>query len=246
MRELVVTRGARGMSLVGRKVEHFPAFAQEVYDVTGAGDTVAAVLAMAVGKGIGLREAIPLANVCAGVVVRRVGPYAPSPMEVLQVAEGFRAKVVGRKELREIVGALRAQGKKIVFTNGVFDILHPGHVRYLQEARRLGDVLIVGINTDASVRRLKGPGRPVNRLADRAEVLASLEMVDFVVPFGEDTPAALIRLVRPDVLVKGGDYAGGRIVGKEFVESYGGKVVTVSYVEGYSTTRFLERVRRGK
>lgn len=156
-----------------------------------------------------------------------------------------RRKILGWQALRRRLADLRRQGKSVVFTNGCFDVLHPGHVRYLRAARRLGDVLVVGVNTDASVRRLgKGDERPIVPERDRAEVLAALEMVDYVTLFDEDTPAELVRVVRPDVLVKGGDWTPDRIAGGDWVRSQGGEVKALPYVPGYSTTALIERLRR--
>ncbi len=153
------------------------------------------------------------------------------------------SRVLSQDQARRFAGEARARGQRIAFTNGVFDLLHPGHVRYLQEARALGDLLIVGLNADASVRRNKGPGRPINAQDERAEVLAALACVDAVVVFEEDTPAAIIRLVQPDVLVKGADWAADAIVGRDTVEAHGGRVVRVPVEEGYSTTAIVEKIR---
>jgi D-beta-D-heptose 7-phosphate kinase/D-beta-D-heptose 1-phosphate adenosyltransferase len=152
-------------------------------------------------------------------------------------------KILSRKKAREVIRALKAAGKKIVFTNGCFDVIHAGHVRYLRKARSLGDLLVIGMNSDRSVRRLKGPGRPLIREADRAELLAALEMVDYVTVFGEDTPAALIGEIEPDVLVKGGDYRVDEVVGRETVDASGGRVVIVPLVRGRSTTGLIKKIR---
>ena len=164
-------------------------------------------------------------------------------MKIVPPAAG---RVVARDDVRGVVERLRAGGRQIVFTNGVFDLLHPGHVRYLQQARALGDVLIVGVNADASVRRNKGPERPLTPDAERAEILAALECVDAVVIFEEDTPDAIIKAVQPDVLVKGADWAADRIVGRDTVEARGGRVVRMPVEQGYSTTSILERIRLGR
>ena len=155
-----------------------------------------------------------------------------------------RGKILGVPALRRRLGALRRAGKRVVFTNGCFDLLHPGHVRYLRAARRLGDLLVVAVNSDASVRRLKGPARPLVPQADRCEILAALEMVDYVVVFDEHTPADLIAALRPDVLVKGGDWAPDRIVGADVVRAHGGVVRSLPFARGYSTTALVERVAR--
>ena len=155
-------------------------------------------------------------------------------------------KIKKRTELEELSRRLKQNGKKIVFTNGCFDILHAGHIKLLKNAKDLGDILVVAINTDESVRRLKGKNRPINELSDRAKVLAGLEVVDYVVPFSELDPAKIIRQIKPDILVKGGDWKAKAIVGKEFVESYGGRVVTIPYLKGYSTSRLLEKLLKKK
>jgi D-beta-D-heptose 7-phosphate kinase / D-beta-D-heptose 1-phosphate adenosyltransferase len=243
----VITLDKDGMAIVPRKgpLEMVPTTPREVYDVTGAGDVVAAVLGIALADGRTLSEAVHLANVAAGVEVGKVGATPVSREEILH-ALGAAHRVVDVATLRRELAPLRAAGKKIVFTNGCFDILHAGHARYLGEARREGDVLVVGLNSDGSTRRLKGPGRPVNGQRDRAEVLASLESVDYVVVFDEDTPRRLIERVEPDVLVKGEDWREKGVVGREFVEARGGKVVLVKLLPGRSTTRIVERVRGRK
>ena len=244
----VITLDKDGMAIVPRKgaAEMVPTTPREVYDVTGAGDVVAAVLGIALADGRTLSEAVHLANVAAGVEVGKVGATPVSREEILHalgVAPAAAHRVVDTETLRRELAPLRVAGKKVVFTNGCFDILHAGHARYLGEARREGDVLVVGLNSDSSTRRLKGPGRPVNGQRDRAEVLASLESVDYVVVFDEDTPLRLIRQVEPDVLVKGEDWRDKGVVGREFVEARGGKVVLVQLLPGRSTTRIVEKVR---
>ncbi len=244
----VITLDKDGMAIVPKKgaCELVPTSPREVYDVTGAGDVVAAVLGLALADGRALRDAVHLANVAAGVEVGKVGA-APVSREEIRRALGGRPgalhRVVDVPTLRRELSALRAAGKKVVFTNGCFDILHAGHARYLHEARREGDVLVVGLNSDASVRRLKGAGRPVVAQGDRAELLASLGCVDYVVVFGEDTPLHVIEQIEPDVLVKGEDWKDRGVVGREFVEARGGKVVLVKLLAGRSTTSIVERVR---
>ncbi len=245
---LLVTRGQDGISLFQplQAPLHLPANAREVFDVTGAGDTVTAAFSMAVLCGLSYAEAAALANTAAGIVVGKVGTAAVSPAELrgtLQLEETPEAhKVLERETLVRMVQQHRQQGERIVFTNGCFDLLHVGHMRYLQQARSLGDCLVVALNDDASVHRLKGQQRPLIPQAERASVLAALACVDYVTLFSENTPLDLIRLVCPDVLVKGGDYTPETVVGREEVEACGGTVVIVPYVDGVSTTHIIESV----
>lgn len=242
---LLITRSEHGMTLLlpDRAPLHMPAKAREVFDVTGAGDTVIATVGTALASGKDLVSACMLGNLAAGIVVGKFGTATVTASELeysLNVGEGCAASVLSEHELLMRVGSAKASGKRVVFTNGCFDILHVGHLRYLEAARRLGDVLIVAVNDDASVARLKGPARPVNRCEDRMHLLAGIKCVDWVVRFSEDTPERLIRKVLPHVLVKGGDYAVEDIVGYDTVQSYGGKVVALDFHEGYSTTRVIE------
>ena len=236
---LVVTAGADGMTVVdGSQVRHLPAHPVEVYDVTGAGDTAAAVLGVAAGLGWPPLQSARLANLAASLVVARSGTSAVSGPELAQAAAqaGIDRGALTQPQLLLAVAAARQAGEKIVFTNGCFDILHAGHVTYLEQARRLGDRLIVAVNDDASVTRLKGPPRPINPLSRRLRVLAGLKSVDWVVSFPEDTPEALLSQVRPEVLAKGGDYRRDQVVGADLVTSYGGKVEVLGLVEDCSTT----------
>ena len=245
---LLVTRSEKGMLLLERGEE--PVFlsthAREVYDVTGAGDTVIATLAAAHAAGMDFLSAASLANLAAGLVVRKTGAASVTPSE-LRVALHRRGQggrgLVGKFELQSLVGEAKEGGEKIVMTNGVFDVLHAGHVAYLEEAKSLGDRLVVAVNDDDSVRRLKGDSRPVNELADRMAVLAGLAAVDWVVPFSEDTPARLIADVMPDVLVKGGDYRPEDIAGGSDVLASGGEVRVLPFREGYSSTRIIDKLR---
>lgn len=246
---LVVTLGERGMMVVTDAAEavFMPARAREVFDVTGAGDTVIAALAASLGAGMTLTDAAALANVAAGIVVRKIGVASVTPQELRQDlhAQGLGGRgVVARGEIGRTVAEARARGERLVMTNGVFDILHAGHVGYLEEAKARGDRLLVAVNDDDSVRRLKGAERPVNPLADRMAVLAALAAVDWVVPFSEDTPAELIGEVLPDVLVKGGDYRPEDIAGGPAVIANGGRVEVLPFREGRSTTRLLETIRK--
>ncbi|MCZ6690111.1 MAG: D-glycero-beta-D-manno-heptose 1-phosphate adenylyltransferase [Planctomycetota bacterium] len=244
---LVVTHGSEGISLhepTGGETR-FPARARSVYDVTGAGDTVTAAMTVALVRGASLPEAVGLANLAAGIVVGKVGAVPVTREEILASIGGAGdAKVLPRAELEPALARRRSRGERVVFTNGCFDVLHIGHIRQMQHARALGDCLVVGLNTDRSVQAGKGGGRPVMPEAERAELVASLESVDYVTLFDEETPERLIEEVRPDVLVKGADYEGEVVVGREFVESYGGEVVLSPMVDGVSTTAIIERIQR--
>ena len=242
---VVVTLDKDGLALVPRDgaVEMVPTTPREVYDVTGAGDVVGAVLGLALAGGVSLREGVHLANVAAGVEVAKVGAAPVTREEMLHALGanvGSRHRVVSLEGLLGELAPLRAAGKRVAFTNGCFDVLHAGHARYLQEARREGDLLVVGLNSDASVRRLKGPGRPVVAHEDRAALLASLACVDYVVVFDEDTPLRLVEAIEPDVLVKGEDWREKGVVGREVVEARGGRV---PLLEGRSTTSIVDRIR---
>ena len=245
---LLVTRSEKGMMLLesGNEPVFLHTQAREVYDVTGAGDTVIATLAGAIASGQEMASAAALANVAAGLVVRKIGVATVTPGEI-QVALHQRGQggrgLVSREELQVLVGEARGRNERIVMTNGCFDILHAGHVAYLEEAKSLGDRLVVAVNDDDSVRRLKGEARPINGLDDRMLVLAGLAAVDWVVPFSEDTPADLIAAVLPDVLVKGGDYKPEEIAGGKEVLANGGEVRVLSFRDGHSTTRMIDRLR---
>ncbi|MGH8271084.1 MAG: bifunctional D-glycero-beta-D-manno-heptose-7-phosphate kinase/D-glycero-beta-D-manno-heptose 1-phosphate adenylyltransferase HldE [Gammaproteobacteria bacterium] len=242
---LLITRGAEGMTLLaaGEAPLHLPTHAREVADVTGAGDTVIAVFGASIASGLAADEAATLANVAAGLVVARVGAASVTPMELKLAAHAHGRGVVDEATLAALVAGARARGERIVMTNGCFDLLHAGHVRYLAEARALGDRLIVAVNDDDSVRRLKGSERPLMPLEDRMSVLAALADVDWVVPFDEDTPARLIGEVLPDVLVKGGDYRPEEIAGADAVLVAGGEVKVLPLLEGRSTSGIIERIR---
>ncbi|RMD64083.1 MAG: D-glycero-beta-D-manno-heptose-7-phosphate kinase [Alphaproteobacteria bacterium] len=254
-RAIVATRSERGLSLVRREdaaadsfaVDHFPAEAREVFDVSGAGDTVAAVLAAGLAAGLDLPRAARLANVAAGIVVGKLGTAVAGTEEIRHALHTTAlhhagAKVADVMAMREAAARWRRAGLRIGFTNGCFDLLHPGHVSLLAQARGACDRLVVGLNSDASVRRLKGPGRPIQPEAARAAVLASLASVDLVVIFAEETPLALIEALRPDVLVKGADYRLEDVVGADLVQSYGGRVVLADLVPGYSTTATIRKL----
>lgn len=246
---VLVTRSSRGMTLATRDAEpiRLPARAREVHDVSGAGDTVVATLSVALAAGFDLESAAKLANVAAGIVVAKVGTaavYLDDLVEALQSADvmSLSAEVVTLERALEQVERWRAVGHRIGFTNGCFDLIHPGHVSMLTQAKSACDRLIVGLNTDDSTRRLKGAGRPIQSETARAIVLASLGAVDLVIPFDEDTPIELIRAIRPDVLVKGADYTKDQVVGADVVAGYGGQVMLARIESGYSTTRTIARV----
>lgn len=246
---LLVTRGEHGMTLLrpDHAPLHLPARAREVFDVTGAGDTVISTLAAVLATGAELPQAVALANLAASIVVAKLGTAcvsAPELRRAIQREEGSGRGMMTVEQLLTVVDDARAQGERIVFTNGCFDILHAGHVTYLEQARAEGDRLIVAVNDDASVTRLKGPGRPINTVDRRMAVLAGLEAVDWVVCFTEDTPEQLLARVRPDVLVKGGDYGVDQVVGAELVRSWGGEVRVLGLVENSSTTAIVEKIRK--
>ena len=248
---VLVTRSRDGMTLVeaGGEPVHLETEARDVFDVSGAGDTVAATLAAALGVDAGLPAAAALANVAAGIVVGKVGTAAAYTADVVaalrhQDRSTAEAKVVDREPALDRVDAWRRKGLRVGFTNGCFDFLHPGHVSLLAQAREACDCLVVGLNSDSSVRRLKGPDRPVQSEVARATVLASLATVDMVVIFGEDTPLEVIEALRPDVLVKGADYALDQVVGAEFVQSYGGSVLLADLAPGHSTTATIARIAK--
>lgn len=246
---LLVTRGEHGMSLLQKDLPalHLPTHAREVFDVTGAGDTVISVLAAGMAAKKSIADATALANVAAGIVVGKLGTATVTPEEFAAALHGQRAAQRGVTQLSTLLPTIahaKAVGEKIVVTNGCFDILHPGHVRYMQQAKALGDRLIILVNTDASVQRLKGPERPVNNLAYRMEMLAALECVDWVVPFDEDTPQQVIEQIIPDILVKGGDYQDiTAIAGHECVLQHGGAVKILPFVEGHSTTGIIKSIQ---
>jgi D-beta-D-heptose 7-phosphate kinase/D-beta-D-heptose 1-phosphate adenosyltransferase len=248
---VLCTRGAEGMSLVEASgaVHHLPAAAREVFDVSGAGDTVVASLATGIAAGLSWADAAELANVAAGIVVGKVGTavaFAPDLVRALQ-NEGAGAdsgKIATLEQAVDAVARWRRQGLQIGFTNGCFDLLHPGHVSLMAQAKAACDRLIVGLNSDPSVRRLKGKDRPVQAEAARAAVLASLSTVDLVVVFGEDTPIELIRALKPDVLVKGADYRLEQVVGADLVRGWGGRVLLAELNPGHSTTATIRKLAR--
>lgn len=245
---LAVTRGEEGISLFEKDfIKHIPATAKQVFDVSGAGDTVIATLAAGLIHGLAHEEALHLANIAAGVVVGKVGTVPITREDLLQALISEEAvnqadKICDLSALKTRVHHWRSRGESIVFTNGCFDLLHAGHVTYLEAARNAGDRLILGLNTDRSVKALKGPTRPIIHESDRARVLAALEAVDAVILFDEDTPLELIKAIKPDVIAKGSDYTESQVVGATEVKSWGGKVALIPIVPGRSTTGILEKL----
>ncbi len=240
----LITLSEDGIATLDKEVEIFPTVAKEVFDVTGAGDTVIASIAFALSVGKTLQETAAFANLAAGVVVGKIGSATVTLDEIEEYEASLHkstsdAHIKSFDEIDAIVKRSKEMGKRVVFTNGCFDILHVGHVKYLQIAKSFGDILIVGLNSDASVSRLKGPSRPVNIAEDRAYLLAALEAVDFVVPFEDDTPYELIKMIKPDVLVKGGDYEGKAVVGTEFAS----ELKLVDFVDGKSTTKTIQKIQ---
>jgi D-beta-D-heptose 7-phosphate kinase/D-beta-D-heptose 1-phosphate adenosyltransferase len=247
---VLVTRAGQGMSLAvrGEPVRHFRARPREVFDVSGAGDTSLAALGLALAAGASLEQAVELAILASGVVVEKAGTAVVTPAELIdaelaQHRAPAEAKIATPEEAARQVARWRELGLRVGFTNGCFDILHRGHVAYLAQARGWCDRLVLGLNTDGSIRRLKGPERPVNDLESRALVLGGLSSVDLIVPFGEDTPMDLIQALRPDVLIKGSDYTEAEVVGAQEVRSWGGEVRLADIVEGHSTTAAIARLR---
>jgi len=245
----VITLGKDGIFFEAEDGSHkiLPTEARQVFDVTGAGDTVVSVLTYCRAAGTSLEDSLRLANHAAGITVAKLGTWAPSRREVLtrlgDSSSGSSGKVLTQEQAIEVASKMRAEGRRLVLTNGCFDILHAGHCDYLQKSRSYGDALIVAVNTDASVRRQeKGEGRPFNALADRMAVLSALEAVDYVVPFDDDTPKAVIESITPHVLAKGEDWRDKGVVGREWVEDHGGQVVLVPLVAGRSTTSVVKKI----
>lgn len=243
----LITLSEQGIAIFDDKLSIKPTVAREVFDVTGAGDTVIASIAFALGNDLDIKEAIYFANLAAGVVVSKLGSATASLDEIYEYESSLHksnsnSHIKSLEEIGNLAKKLHEQGKKIVFTNGCFDILHIGHVKYLEEARTYGDVLILGLNSDKSVKKLKGETRPINNQDDRAYILASLESVDYVVIFDEDTPYKLIKAIKPNVLVKGGDYEGKEVVGQDIAQ----ELKLVKFVDGKSTTNTIKRIQNNE
>jgi len=248
MEALLITRSEEGMTLLceGEGPFHHPTHAREVYDVTGAGDTVIATLAAGIAAGASRQDAAAVANLAAGIVVGKLGTATTSVAELHQAIHdpeetGFG--VLDEDQLKVAIDQAHARGERVIMTNGCFDLLHPGHVSYLAEARRLGGRLVVAVNSDDSVRQLKGESRPINNLSSRMTLLAALESVDWVVPFSEETPEQLYCKVLPDVIVKGGDYKPEEVAGGACVIENGGSVEILQFVDGHSTTSIVEKIK---
>ncbi len=248
---ILITKGKEGMSLFEEgndKVLHFPTQAREVYDITGAGDTVAAALSLAISSGASLKDATILANHVAGLAVEKIGTASVLKSELEEVLESENRKVRNLAQIKRIVQDYKQSGKKIVWTNGCFDLLHGGHVRYLEKARKFGDVLIVGLNSDESVRRLKGPERPILKQEERAEILSALEFVDHILIFNEENVSQHLKQIRPDVYVKGGDYDIKRIdqQEKKVLMEYQAAIEFIPFVKGYSSSDIIKKIKKGK
>ncbi|MGJ0330019.1 D-glycero-beta-D-manno-heptose-7-phosphate kinase [Aliarcobacter cryaerophilus] len=243
----LITLSEQGIAIFDDGLTIKPTVAREVYDVTGAGDTVIASIAFALGNNLDIKDAIYFANLAAGVVVGKIGSATTTLDEIYEYEYSLHksnstSHIKTFDEIKTLASKLHSQGKKIVFTNGCFDILHVGHVKYLEVAKSYGDVLILGLNADSSVRKLKGPTRPINTQDDRAYILASLESVDYVVIFEEETPYELIKLIKPHVLVKGGDYEGKEVVGQDIAD----ELKLVQFVDGKSTTNTIKRIQENE
>lgn len=243
----LITLSEQGIAIFDDELTIKPTVAREVYDVTGAGDTVIASIAFALGNNLDIKDSIYFANLAAGVVVGKIGSATTTLDEIYEYEYSLHksnstSHIKTFDEIKTLASKLHSQGKKIVFTNGCFDILHVGHVKYLEVAKSYGDVLILGLNADSSVRKLKGPTRPINTQDDRAYILASLESVDYVVIFEEETPYELIKLIKPRVLVKGGDYEGKEVVGQDIAD----ELKLVQFVDGKSTTNTIKRIQENE
>lgn len=245
---LLVTRGKEGMILYRKDKKPFevPTVAREVFDVTGAGDTVISVFALAMAHGLDMEEAAWLANNAAGIVVGKLGTAVVTREEIRRFVEdqtfSSAPSLMPLDEIKKVVSLAKACGRSVVFTNGCFDIIHGGHIEFLQKAKALGDLLVIGLNSDSSVERIKGPERPIKSEIERANILAALKYVDYITLFEEDTPENLIREIRPDILVKGDDYKLDEVVGREIVEGYGARVELIPIVKGHSTTGTVEKI----
>ena len=243
----LITLSEQGIAIFDDELTIKPTVAREVYDVTGAGDTVIASIAFALGNDLDIKDAVYFANLAAGVVVGKIGSATTTLDEIYEYEYSLHksnstSHIKTFDEIKTLSSKLHSQGKKIVFTNGCFDILHVGHVKYLEVAKSYGDVLILGLNADSSVKKLKGPTRPINTQDDRAYILASLESVDYVVIFEEETPYELIKLIKPHVLVKGGDYEGKEVVGQDIAD----ELKLVQFVDGKSTTNTIKRIQENE
>jgi D-beta-D-heptose 7-phosphate kinase/D-beta-D-heptose 1-phosphate adenosyltransferase len=241
----LITLSENGIAIFDDKLRTHPTIAKEVFDVTGAGDTVLASLGFAIACGYKIDEAVKFANLAGGVVVGKVGSATATLNEIIEYESSFNNSssekyIKSQVEITRISEEQRLQGKKIIFTNGCFDILHSGHIEYLEIAKSFGDILILGLNSDRSVTAIKGKNRPINTQEDRALILSALKVVDFVVIFDEDTPYELIKLIKPHILVKGGDYAGKPVIGEDIVD----ELKLVEYIDGKSSSITIEKIKQ--
>ena len=244
---IVFTRSEKGISVIGkndRQKKDFPAVEKEVIDVTGAGDTVVSAIALALGSGFSIDRCVEIANIAASIVISRFGAAQTTVEEIYTAMNPKSISVLDLEVAFKEIEQLKKRGKRIVFTNGCFDLVHAGHISSFHQALEFGDVLVVGLNSDESIRRIKGDKRPIVGLKDRITLLTALSCVDIVIPFEEDTPQALIEKIKPDVLVKGKDWEGKVVAGAEFVRSYGGKVAFIELEQGLSTTNIIERIKQ--
>jgi len=241
-KNLLITRSEKGMTLINKenKALNYPSKVKTVYDVTGAGDTVIASLSACLSAKMPIEDAVKISNIAAGIVVSKSGTTS------ITIDELNNNNIFTSSNMDALTKILKTNNNKIVFTNGCFDIIHLGHIKSLKEAADLGDILVVGINSDDSIKRLKGPSRPINDEKMRSEVLSSLSFVDYVVIFEDDNPLSIIKSIKPDVLAKGSDYNKNQVVGSSFVESYGGRIELLPLVDGYSTTDIITKVQKGK
>jgi D-beta-D-heptose 7-phosphate kinase/D-beta-D-heptose 1-phosphate adenosyltransferase len=258
LNDILVTMGAQGMIYVpsdrAKATIYRKAQAKEVFDVSGAGDTVAAILTLGLGAAASFENVLNLANLAAAIVVGKWGTQAVQAEELKRAVLlenetlthelSSHSKMISSEDITQFLKKLKKDGKQLVFTNGCFDILHAGHVDYLEKAKQLGDVLIVGINTDASIKKIKGPSRPIVNLSNRMKLLSGLSCVDYIIPFSEDTPLKLIESISPNILVKGADYKEDEIVGAKHVKANGGRVQTIELVPDISTSMIIERIKK--
>ena len=241
----LITLSDQGVAIFDNQLRIYPTVAVEVFDVTGAGDTILASIGFALSSGNNIDEAVKFANLAAGVVVGKIGSATATLNEIIEYESSLNKsssddRIKNWDEISFIANELRDKNKKIIFTNGCFDILHIGHIKYLEKSKNFGDILILGLNSDQSIQRLKGQNRPINSQTDRAYMLASIEVVDYVVIFNDDTPFDLIKLIQPDVLVKGGDYEGKKVVGQDIAK----ELKLVKFIDGKSTTGIIERIQK--
>src|SRR3989344_521712 len=243
---VILTCGKMGAYLFekDKKQQHYlPSKAKEVYDVSGAGDTYIATLYLAISSNTNLYESIVLANEATGIVIGKMGTSTLSPLELKKSLNLQNNKIKDLSEIKKLIEELKNQGKKIVFTNGCFDILHVGHIKLLNEAKSYGNILILGLNTDNSIKKIKGPNRPINNQNDRAEVLANLECIDYIVLFDEEKPINLIKEILPNIIVKGSDYKESEVVGVDIIKKHGGEIKLIKLLEGKSTTDIINKTK---